>query len=121
MPAKDYGPHIGKIHSWIQWNVVNGEYVTWGSEDQAVLKRSLTVRALENLAQEIADAVIDDPHLVTAEKIQKAWEGSDHQPFRLTVDGQYRVTLETEEGVDEYLNVKDALRRLLHRLTKTEG
>lgn len=73
MPAKKYGAHIGAIHNWIQWNTFNGDRVSWGSEEELKLKRNLTVRELESIAQMVADAVIDDRSLVTAEKIQAAW------------------------------------------------
>lgn len=50
------GSHLSVVRSWIQRNALNGESVTWGSEQFLQLK-SQTVSDLENLAQEIRDAV----------------------------------------------------------------
>ena len=51
------GKHLGAVRSWIQWNAVNGERVTWGSNDELRLKRPVTVAMMEEVAQRVADAV----------------------------------------------------------------
>lgn len=42
--------------SWIQCHCINGEYVTWGSDDR--LNPPLTVRDVEELATAIAKAIV---------------------------------------------------------------
>lgn len=113
MPAKKYGAHIGAIHSWIQWNAFNGDRVTWGSDEVLNLKRALTVRDLENIAQMVADVVIDDRSLVTAEKIQAAWAAAGHPEIVLRTSGRYLVRLSAGEKQAEYLLLQHALGALM--------
>ena len=51
------GKHLSAVRSWIQWHAVNGSDVTWSSQD-VLQMRPPTVMEMENLAQEIADAVL---------------------------------------------------------------
>lgn len=51
------GPHLRKIRNWIQWNFVNGDEVTWGSNDY-LQGSSKTVSEMEALAQDIRDVAI---------------------------------------------------------------
>lgn len=55
---KSGGAHIGAVHSWIQWNCVGGDSVTWGSDE--VLRKDFTVKDLENLAKKIALATLKE-------------------------------------------------------------
>jgi hypothetical protein len=48
------GSHLGTIRSWIQWNCLNGDSVTWGSQDPLKFKGSITVKEFETLAVDIA-------------------------------------------------------------------
>ena len=51
------GAHLGVIHSWIQWNCLRGDYVTWGSTTE-LTPRHLSCYDLEALAQDIRDATL---------------------------------------------------------------
>lgn len=52
------GPHLGAVRSWIQRTFRNGSRVTWGSNDE-LADTGLTVRQMEQLAEQIKDAVLD--------------------------------------------------------------
>jgi len=41
----------GEVRSWMQWQFLNGDEVTWGSMD--VLKGSINVSDVESLARSI--------------------------------------------------------------------
>ena len=53
------GKHLGVVRSWIQSTFTNGERVTWGSTDQ-LENSGLTVIQMEELAQRILDAVVQE-------------------------------------------------------------
>jgi len=56
------GAHLGAIHRWMQRKFNNGDRVTWGSFD--ILGGSgLTVYEMEELAQEIKDALFLEYHI----------------------------------------------------------
>lgn len=50
------GEHLRVVRSWMQRKALNGDRVTWSSDEFLTL-RPLTVLDLEQLAQEIADAL----------------------------------------------------------------
>jgi hypothetical protein len=54
------GEHYGAVRNWIQCKAVNGESVTWGSQDEVRLSYRLTVNLLEDLACTIASAAINE-------------------------------------------------------------
>lgn len=54
------GAHYGAVRNWIQCKAVNGESVTWGSQESLQLRYPLTVKLLEDLACTIAAAAIND-------------------------------------------------------------
>ena len=114
MPAAKFGAHIGAIHRWIQWNVIRGDEVYWGSEKPMVLKREVSPALLESIAQEVADAVIDDPFLITTKKIQKRWGDIGFPKFKLEVDGKHSIVLEMDGKRGEYLSLESALSALFH-------
>jgi hypothetical protein len=49
------GGHLGTVRTWMQCRFINGDRVTWGSEE-LLLGTGLTVR--EMVAQRIADIVV---------------------------------------------------------------
>ena len=53
----DSGKHLGAVRKWIKWNARNGEHVKWGSNE--VLEYTFTVANLEEIAQQVADAMKD--------------------------------------------------------------
>lgn len=53
------GAHLGAARSWIQHTFNNGSQVTWGSLDE-LGHSGLSVKRLEQLAEEIKDAVLQD-------------------------------------------------------------
>lgn len=53
------GEHYGAVRNWIQRKAVNGERVTWGSNDEVRLSYKLTVCLLEDLSCTIAAASIN--------------------------------------------------------------
>jgi hypothetical protein len=115
MPAEKFGAHIGAIHRWIQWNAIRGDQVAWGSNEPLVLKRNVSPALLEDVAQEVADAVIDDSSLITSKKLQSSWDDIGNTPFTLTVDGEYSVKLKIDgKDEEEYLNLGDALSSLFY-------
>lgn len=59
MSRIDTGAHLGVVRNWVKWHAKNGESVTWGSDETLEMKR-LTPRDMEQLAQDIANAVKDD-------------------------------------------------------------
>lgn len=54
-----FGNHLATVRNWIQWNAINGDRVTWGSEEFLQLK-PVTVLDMENLAQAIRNAVLEE-------------------------------------------------------------
>lgn len=51
------GSWLGAVRSWIQWNCVNGDSVTWDSNDE--LRSPVTVKRLEDAAGDAAWATIE--------------------------------------------------------------
>lgn len=51
--TKDKRTVLGETRKYIQWNFLNGDNVTWGSDD--ILKPYMTVAKLESFAQGIAN------------------------------------------------------------------
>ncbi len=54
------GAHYGAVRNWIQCKAVNGDSVTWGSQDEVRLSYNLTVSLLEDLACTIASAAVNE-------------------------------------------------------------
>lgn len=54
------GKHLGVVRSWMQHSAVNGDQVTWGSNEQLKMRINLTPDVMEHLAQDIADAVVGE-------------------------------------------------------------
>ena len=54
------GEHYGSVRNWIQCKAVNGDRVTWGSNDPVQLSYNLTVKLLEDLSCRIAAAAVND-------------------------------------------------------------
>lgn len=52
------GKWLGAAREWLQWNTLNGDSVTWGSSD--VLRPSMTVKMVEEMAAHIAAAAINE-------------------------------------------------------------
>lgn len=52
------GAWLGRARSWIQYNCMNGETVTWGSDD--VLEKTFTVRDIEELSARVAASAINE-------------------------------------------------------------
>lgn len=50
---KEGGSWLGAVRNWIQWNCLNGDSVTWGSNDDL---GHFTVNKLEDVAGEAAYA-----------------------------------------------------------------
>jgi len=59
---KSGGKWLGAARSWMQWNCRNGDRVIWGSDEELQGKRRahLTVADVEDLAAEVAAAVINE-------------------------------------------------------------
>lgn len=53
------GKHLGIIREFMLQKAINGDKLTWGSNDYVCL-RPITVKELERLAEEIAQGVIED-------------------------------------------------------------
>lgn len=70
-PRRDGGPHLGAVRNWIQWNVRNGSWVTWGSTDK--LERDFSARDLEEIACHVREAV-EAEHVETKEWVEKLRE-----------------------------------------------
>jgi hypothetical protein len=54
------GKHIGEVRSWMQHSAVNGDQVTWGSNEQLKMRINLTPNIMEHLAQDIADTAVGE-------------------------------------------------------------
>ena len=52
------GRWLGAAREWLQWNTVNGDRATWGSDD--AVQPQLTVRDIEDLAAHVAVAAIEE-------------------------------------------------------------
>jgi len=59
------GKWLGAARTWLQWNRINGERVTWGSDD--VLEPHFTARDVEELAAEVAAAAMTEAARILAE------------------------------------------------------
>jgi hypothetical protein len=119
MPAEKSGAHIGAIRNWIQWNCFNGDQVDWGSDEKLNLKREFTVKSLEDLAQMIADDVIDDPRLITVDKLQDRWEKAGHQTFQVEAKSPHQILIRSNDAFDgEYLTLSDALSAAYRKLRR---
>ena len=54
------GEHLGAVRRWIQHTFLNGDTVTWGSDERLDSRWLLTPRVLEELAQNIRNAVLKE-------------------------------------------------------------
>lgn len=52
------GEWLGAARNYLQWNAMNGDNLTWNSDDEV---RGLTVRKIEEMASQIAAAAINNP------------------------------------------------------------
>jgi hypothetical protein len=52
------GEHLATVRRWIQHTFLNGDTVTWGSDERLDSRWLLTPRVLDELAQNIRDAVL---------------------------------------------------------------
>jgi hypothetical protein len=60
MMAQTGGAWLRTVREWMQTEFLNGEDVTWGSEDILSQRRNLTPRDLEWLAAKIASAAVNE-------------------------------------------------------------
>jgi hypothetical protein len=65
-----HGSHIGTVHRWIQRRFNNGSTVTWGSND-VLAGTGLTVIAMEELAQEIKEALFYEYNIKDKDHVYK--------------------------------------------------
>ena len=63
---REGGNWLGETHKWIQWNCVNGDTVTWGSNEY-LHPKVLTVCDIEAFAAKIAAVTLNE--LIDAFKI----------------------------------------------------
>ena len=54
------GKHLGIVRAWMQRKCINGERVTWGSQEMLVFSGGVTVWEMEHLAQSIRNAVAEE-------------------------------------------------------------
>lgn len=52
------GKWLGAAREWIQWNVVGGDSVTWGSNE--ILRTDFTPKMIEDLAAHVAAAAVNE-------------------------------------------------------------
>jgi hypothetical protein len=76
------GEWLGKVREWIQRNCVNGDSVTWGSND--ILQHVFTVRDLEELAAEVAFAALQET--VELAEIRKGSISFQDNPARANLE-----------------------------------
>jgi hypothetical protein len=71
------GEWLAKVREWIKDHCFGGDMVTWGSDD--VLKITITVKDLEDLAADIAYAVYKKylPAIVLADAFRKDFRDSE--------------------------------------------
>lgn len=51
------GAHLGAVRRWIQNNIIRGDSVIWGSDEQV----TVTIKQLEDIAHTVAaDAIMED-------------------------------------------------------------
>jgi hypothetical protein len=58
--TKSGGAWLGATRSWIQWNCINGDTVTWGSDEILKLKRNFTPAVVEEIAAQAVDAAFPE-------------------------------------------------------------
>jgi len=93
------GSWLGSVRNWIQCSCLNGERVTWGSNDILKLNRNWTVKVLEEIALRVAFVVYNEceskkPHTYT-----------DMEMMSFAV---YRAQY-SDETKDDYKNIMDCL------------
>jgi len=106
------GPHLSTVRRWMQ-GFPNGSRVTWGSLDQ-LGDSGLTVKQLEDLAEDVKDAVIRE--------VEKDFNRlqEENAGFRKELEGLLRKDLEREraklkDGAEVHLS---AYNQLVCRLNK---
>ena len=58
LPRYQGGKWLAAARTWLKSHTINGELVTWGSED--VINPPMTVRMVEELAADVAEAAIKE-------------------------------------------------------------
>ena len=95
-----HGAHIGAIHRWMQRKFQNGERVTWGSMD-VLAGSGLTVFEMEEVAQEIKEALFHEYHV----------KDEDHK---------YKYSIFCSGGCSAYQDA-DTMREIWTCLFRAEG
>jgi len=116
------GPHLGVVRSWIQWNFLNGDQITWGSQDPLISKRAFTPHELERLAEDIRDAVMDE--VVTTQQLgDLASKMVRHSSQTIVIKFDHHRASCTLGGKEspEYLGLEPALKWLFKHLKKLLG
>jgi hypothetical protein len=65
MPTKEQfkskgGKWLGAVRNWIQWNCINGDSVTWGSNEELRMSRRFTVKVIEEIGVAAAYAQLQN-------------------------------------------------------------
>lgn len=108
------GKHLAVVRSWIQRKALNGDRVTWGSNE--ILNMDVTPRKLEDLALEIAKATLSE--VVTTDDLQRAWQEAGRP--KIAVEAlAFTVLVDDGEGERKgYQGIGSALGSLFRSLLK---
>jgi hypothetical protein len=97
------GKHLGVVRSWMQHSAVNGDQVTWGSNEQLKMRINLTPDVMEHLAQDIANAAVGEV-LADVSNLSRILDRADQ-------------TLKKLWPKEENIEIRDAYSSLLWDLT----
>ena len=116
------GPHLGVIHNWIKWRFHNGAQVTWGSHEYLNTNRSFTPAELEDLAQEIRDAVLKE--VLTTKEIEtitREAQKEENYKISITYDHYLSTAQVGKEKSPEYVGFEPALKWVYRKLKEKLG
>lgn len=118
------GAHLGVVRRWMQRSAVNGDTVTWGSNEELHFFSNLTPAVFEQLAQDIADAVLRENMTLEQFCVEVQACGVDARVDVQPRTYGYSIMFKTESGAESsgtYLRFLDAMRGLLQQVNCRRG
>lgn len=99
------GDWLGCAREWIQRKTMNGEHVTWGSNDILKIRSYLTVQDIELFAAEIAASAINEHNKKILSNGVKGFEKQKHiKPS--TADKLFPLYVQAINQLDDYFEYR---------------
>ena len=102
------GSWLGYARKWIQSNCINGEDVTWGSDDPLKLRICLRVSDIEEIARNAAKLAVEE----YSQKVEKHLKNAPQEVFVLLCDSS-GTTFSSDEPFGVAVTTEDEAKRFV--------